>query len=36
VLAGLKALLEHKVLLNLTADHHPDAVKKMPQQRNDC
>lgn len=28
VLAGLKALLEHNVLLNLVADHHPDAHKK--------
>lgn len=27
VLAGLKALLEHKVVLNLVADHHPDAHK---------
>ena len=26
VLAGLKALLEHGVLLNLVADHFPDAV----------
>ena len=26
VLAGLKALLEHGVLLNLVADRHPDAV----------
>jgi uncharacterized protein YndB with AHSA1/START domain len=25
VLAGLKALLEHNVALNLVADHHPDA-----------
>jgi uncharacterized protein YndB with AHSA1/START domain len=25
VLAGLKALLEHNVVLNLVADHHPDA-----------
>lgn len=25
VLAGLKALLEHDVALNLVADHHPDA-----------
>lgn len=25
LLAGLKALLEHGVELNLTADHHPDA-----------
>jgi uncharacterized protein YndB with AHSA1/START domain len=25
VLAGLKALLEHNVLLNLVADHNPDA-----------
>ena len=25
VLAGLKALLEHGVALNLVADHHPDA-----------
>jgi len=24
-LAGLKALLEHNVVLNLVADHHPDA-----------
>ncbi len=28
VLAGLKALLEHNVLLNLVADHQPDAIKK--------
>jgi len=28
VLAGLKALLEHDVVLNLVADHHPDAHKK--------
>ncbi len=28
VLAGLKALLEHGVALNLVADHDPDAVKK--------
>jgi uncharacterized protein YndB with AHSA1/START domain len=28
VLAGLKALLEHDVVLNLVADHHPDAQKK--------
>jgi uncharacterized protein YndB with AHSA1/START domain len=28
VLAGLKALLEHNVVLNLVADHHPDARKK--------
>ena len=27
VLAGLKALLEHNVRLNLVADHHPDAIK---------
>lgn len=27
VLAGLKALLEHGVVLNLVADHHPDAHK---------
>ena len=27
VLAGLKALLEHNVQLNLVADHHPDGVK---------
>ncbi|RPH57825.1 polyketide cyclase [bacterium] len=26
-LAGLKALLEHGVALNLVADHHPDAAK---------
>jgi uncharacterized protein YndB with AHSA1/START domain len=25
VLAGLKALLEHDVILNLVGDHHPDA-----------
>lgn len=24
VLAGCKALLEHNVVLNLVADHHPD------------
>ena len=29
VLAGLKALLEHNVVLNLVADHHPDAGKKV-------
>ena len=28
VLAGLKALLERDVVLNLVADHHPDAHKK--------
>jgi uncharacterized protein YndB with AHSA1/START domain len=28
VLAGLKALLEHNVVLNLVADHYPDAHKK--------
>ena len=28
VLAGLKALLEHDVMLNLVADRHPDAHKK--------
>ena len=28
VLAGLKALLEHSVVLNLVADHYPDAHKK--------
>jgi uncharacterized protein YndB with AHSA1/START domain len=28
VLAGLKALLEHSVVLNLVADHHPDAHQK--------
>ena len=28
VLAGLKALLEHNVVLNLVADHNPDAHKK--------
>ena len=28
VLAGLKALLEHDVVLNLVADQHPDAHKK--------
>jgi uncharacterized protein YndB with AHSA1/START domain len=28
VLAGLKALLEHDVELNLVADHHPDAHKR--------
>jgi len=28
VLAGLKALLEHNVVLNLIADHHPDAHRK--------
>jgi len=27
VLASLKALLEHNVVLNLVADHHPDAHK---------
>lgn len=27
VLAGLKALLEHDIALNLVADHHPDAHK---------
>jgi uncharacterized protein YndB with AHSA1/START domain len=27
VLAGLKALLEHNVVLNLVADHYPDAHK---------
>ena len=28
VLAGLMALLEHTIVLNLVADHHPDAHKK--------
>jgi uncharacterized protein YndB with AHSA1/START domain len=28
VLAGLKALLEHNVALNLVADHHPDALRR--------
>jgi uncharacterized protein YndB with AHSA1/START domain len=28
VLAGLKALLEHNVILNLVPDRHPDAIKK--------
>jgi hypothetical protein len=28
VLAGLKALLEHNVALNLVADRHPDAHQK--------
>ncbi len=28
VLAGLKALLEHNVALNLVADHYPDAHKE--------
>ncbi|HEX5050911.1 MAG TPA: SRPBCC family protein [Planctomycetota bacterium] len=28
VLAGLKALLEHGVVLGLVADHHPDAHRK--------
>ena len=28
VLAGLKALLEHNIVLNLVADHHPDARRK--------
>lgn len=27
VLAGLKALLEHDIALNLVADRHPDAVR---------
>ena len=27
VLAGLKALLEHDVRLNLVADHHPNGIK---------
>ena len=27
VLAGLKALLEHNIRLNLVADHHPDGIK---------
>jgi uncharacterized protein YndB with AHSA1/START domain len=27
VLAGLKALLEHNVVLNLVADHYPDALR---------
>ena len=27
VLAGLKALLEHNIQLNLVADHHPDGIK---------
>ena len=28
VLARLKALLEHNVVLNLVADHHPDAYRE--------
>jgi uncharacterized protein YndB with AHSA1/START domain len=28
VLAGLKALLEHNIRLNLVPDHHPDGIKK--------
>jgi uncharacterized protein YndB with AHSA1/START domain len=28
VLCGLKAFLEHKLFLNLIADHAPDAIKK--------
>ncbi len=28
VLAGLKALLEHNIELNVVADHQPDAHKK--------
>src|SRR5919109_778957 len=28
VLAGLKALLEHNVRLNLVADHHPDGIEE--------
>jgi hypothetical protein len=28
VLAGLEALLEHQLVLNLVADHHPDAHEK--------
>jgi uncharacterized protein YndB with AHSA1/START domain len=28
LLSGLKAFLEHKIALNLSADHAPDAVKK--------
>jgi len=28
VLAGLKALLEHNVILNLVADHYPDAHER--------
>lgn len=28
VLAGLKAFLEHNVILNLVADRHPDAIKE--------
>jgi uncharacterized protein YndB with AHSA1/START domain len=28
VLAGLKALLEHNVVLTLIADHHPDAHRE--------
>jgi hypothetical protein len=27
VLAGLKALLEHDVRLNLVADRHPDGIR---------
>jgi len=30
VLAGRKALLEHDVVLNLAADHHPDACGAVP------
>jgi len=29
-MAGLKALLEHNVVLNLVADHNPDAHKGVP------
>lgn len=28
LLAGAKAWLEHRITLNLVADHHPDAVKR--------
>ena len=30
LLAGAKAFLEHRIALNLTADHHPDAIKAKP------
>lgn len=29
VLAGLKAFLEHGIVLNLVADHNPDASKHL-------
>jgi hypothetical protein len=29
VLAGLKALLEHGIFLNLVSDRHPDSIQEI-------